>query len=201
MTYRAFCDIGGTGAKADAFSMWVTQFVGKEIRALDYYEAVGQPLATHLKWMRDRGYGPKHTQIWLPHDGESNDKVYDVSYASALRAAEYDVTVVPNQGKGAAKARIEAGRRQFPSISFNEPPDVKLTPEGWYEQPTCAAGTAALGWYHEKKDDERNVGLGPEHDWSSHGADAFGLMCVAAEQIFEETGRVPVDPYRHFRRG
>jgi phage terminase large subunit len=39
-----------------------------------------------------------------------------------------------------------------------------------------------LGWYHEKKsDDERNVGLGPEHDWSSHGADAFGLMCVAYE--------------------
>ena len=36
-----------------------------------------------------------------------------------------------------------------------------------------------MGWYHEKKDEERGVGLGPEHDWSSHGADAFGLMCVA----------------------
>jgi phage terminase large subunit len=35
-----------------------------------------------------------------------------------------------------------------------------------------------LGWYHEKKDEARNVGLGPEHDWASHGSDAFGLMCV-----------------------
>lgn len=25
------------------------------------------------------------------------------------------------------------------------------------------------------------MGLGPSHDWSSHGADAFGLMCVAYE--------------------
>ena len=27
-------------------------------------------------------------------------------------------------------------------------------------------------------DVQRGIGLGPEHDWSSHGADAFGLMCV-----------------------
>jgi phage terminase large subunit len=40
----------------------------------------------------------------------------------------------------------------------------------------------ALGWYHERKsDDQREVGLGPEHDWSSHCADAFGLMAVAYE--------------------
>ena len=36
-----------------------------------------------------------------------------------------------------------------------------------------------IGWYHEKRDDERGIGLGPEHDWSSHGADAFGLIAVA----------------------
>jgi phage terminase large subunit len=58
MTLRAFFDIGGTGARADAVSIWVAQFIGKEVRALDYYEAVGQPLATHLNWMRGRGYEP-----------------------------------------------------------------------------------------------------------------------------------------------
>jgi phage terminase large subunit len=40
----------------------------------------------------------------------------------------------------------------------------------------------ALGYYHEKKDEARDVGLGPEHDWSSHAADAFGLMAVAYEE-------------------
>ena len=168
MTLRAFVDIGGTGARADAFAMWIAQFVGREIRVLDYYEAVGQPLASHLAWMREKGYTPDKCQFWLPHDGATNDKVHDVSYESALRQAQYKVTVIPNQGKGAAKARIEAGRRLFPSMWFNE------------EQ--TEAGRAALGWYHEKKDDERGIGLGPEHDWASHGADAFGLMCVAYEQ-------------------
>ena len=97
MTLRVFCDIGGTGAKADAFTMWVAQFVGKEIRALDYYEAQGQPLGTHLAWLRSKGYTPERAQIWLPHDGETNDRVYDVSYESALRAAQYVVTVIPNR--------------------------------------------------------------------------------------------------------
>jgi len=167
MTLRAFCDIGGTGARADAFSMWVAQFIGHEIRVVNYYEAVGQPLATHLAWMREQGYEPKRCQIWLPHDGEAHDKVFDVSYESAMRSAGYKVTVVPNQGKGAAKARIEAGRRLFPSV--------------WFNEATTDAGRAALGWYHEKRDEVRNIGLGPEHDWASHGADAYGLMCVAHE--------------------
>lgn len=194
LTLRAFFDIGGTGAKADAVTIWIMQFVGREIRALDYYEAVGQPLATHVEWMRGRGYTPQRCQIWLPHDGEANDKVYDVSYQSALKAASYDVTVVPNQGKGAAKQRIEAGRRHFPEFWFNSPngADHETTP-------TVAAGLEALGWYHEKKDPERNIGLGPEHDWSSHGADSFGLACVSADQIFGEAG-TKVEPYRNFRR-
>lgn len=177
MTIRVFCDIGGTGAKADAFTMWVTQFIGKEIRILDYYEAVGQPLASHLEWLRGRGYTTGKTQIWLPHDGDSQDKVYDVSYYSALKSAGYDATVVPNQGKGAAKARIESGRRLFSQMWFNSPDGADHE-----TQPTCQAGVEALGWYHEKKDEKRDIGLGPEHDWSSHGADSFGLMCVVYEK-------------------
>jgi phage terminase large subunit len=166
MTFRAFWDIGGTGAKADACSIWVAQFIGREIRVLDYYEAQGQPLATHINWLREKGYGK--ALCVLPHDGATKDKVYDVSYESALRDALFEVEVVPNQGKGAAGARIEATRRLFPSIRFNEA--------------TTEAGREALGAYHERKDETRNIGLGPEHDWASHGADAFGLMCVAYEE-------------------
>lgn len=168
MTLRLFCDIGGTGAKADAFSMWVAQFIGKEIRVVDYYESVGQPLATHLAWLREKSYTPDKAQFWLPHDGVAGDKVHKVSYESAIRDAGYKVTVIPNQGAGAAKARIEAGRRLFPSI--------------WFNEEKCSAGIDALGWYHEKKDEARNIGLGPEHDWASHGADAFGLMCISYEE-------------------
>lgn len=153
-THAAF-DIGGTGARADAVAVWVFQVIGKQIRMLNYYEAVSQPLATHLNWLRDNEYLPKRTQIWLPHDGEQGEKVFDTSYESAIKSVGYDVTVVPNQGKGAAKKRIEVARRVFPSVFFNEQ--------------TTEPGIAALGWYHEKQDDKRDIGLGPEHDWSSHG--------------------------------
>jgi len=173
MTLRLFCDIGGTGAKADAFAIWVAQFIGKEIRVLDYYEAVGQPLATHVAWMRERGYTPDKAQIWLPHDGETQDKVYSVSHQSALQQAGYKVSIVPNQGKGAAMKRVEAGRRLFPSM--------------WFNEASTQPGLDALGWYHEKKDEARGIGLGPDHDWASHGADAFGLMCVAYEDPARKT--------------
>lgn len=185
LTIRLFMDIGGTGAKADAFTIWACQFVGKEVRVLNYYEANGQPIETHLNWMREQKYYPNKAQIWLPHDGSSNDKVYNVSYESAFKAAGYDVTVVPNQGRGAAKARIESTRRLFPAIWFNE-----LTTEG---------GISALGWYHEKKDEDRDIGLGPEHDWSSHGADSFGLMSIVHEE-HETRPRQISDPYKGFRR-
>lgn len=168
MTVRLFADIGGTGARADSFVFWAAQFVGKEIRVLNYYEAQGQPLEAHLTWLRANGYLPAKAQIWLPHDGSTQDKVFDVSYESALKAAGYVVTVIPNQGKGAAAARIEAVRNLFPRM--------------WINEVTTGAGMAALGWYHEKRDPTRSVGLGPEHDWASHGADAFGLMCVAYEE-------------------
>lgn len=167
MTIRLYCDIGGTGAKADAFAIWVAQFIGHEIRVLDYYEAQGQPLAAHVEWCRERGYEPKRAQWWLPHDGETNDTVFDASVQSELQKLGYSVTVIPNQGKGAAKQRIDAARKLFPSI--------------WFNEDTTEGGRAALGWYHEKRDQLREIGLGPEHDWASHGADAFGLMCVAHE--------------------
>jgi phage terminase large subunit len=164
MTIRLFADIGGTGARADAFALWAMQFIGREIRVVNYYEAVGQPIDAHLAWCRSQGYTSDRAQFWLPHDGSTQDKVYDVSYESALRKAGYTVTVVPNQGKGAAAARIERTRVVFPQIRFHEA--------------TTEPGRAALGWYHEKRDEDRGIGLGPDHDWSSHGADAFGLGCL-----------------------
>jgi phage terminase large subunit len=162
MEYRCFWDIG----TRDATAIWVAQFVGTQIRVLNYYEAVGQPLGTHLNWLREKGYGS--AICYLPHDGANPDHLTAERFEDHIKAAGFRTQVVKNQGKQAAMKRVEAARRLFPSIRFNE-----KTTEG---------GRDALGWYHERKDDQRNIGLGPEHDWSSHGADAFGLMCIAHEE-------------------
>lgn len=174
MTTYAVWDIGGTGAKADATAIWIAQYIGREIRFLDYYEKVGQPLATHINWLRANGYEAAHCV--LPHDGAAHEKVYQTTYEGALRQAGFYVEVIPNQGAGAAMLRVEAARRLFPRM--------------WFDKEKCAGGLDAIGWYHEKKDEERGIGLGPNHDWSSHGSDAFGLVAV---RYREPISKQPVD--------
>lgn len=184
MTYRAFCDIGGTGQRADAFTIWVAQFIGRECRVLKYYEAVGQPAATHIQWLRENGYAGTNTTIWLPHDGDTQDKVIDVSYRKTFEDALYPVEVVPNQGKGAAMMRVRSAQRMFPNM--------------WIDKDGCEAGLEAIGWYHEKRDENREIGLGPDHDWSSHGADSFGLMAIVFETAGASNGAIK--PIKYTRR-
>ena len=159
---RAYADIGGSGASADAFVFWLVQFVGQEIRVLDYHEAQGQVLAYHVNWLRDHKYDK--AELIFPHDGVNENNVTGKRYEDHFRDAGFNTRVIKNQGRGAAAMRIEAVRRLFPKI--------------WFNEDTTEAGREALGFYHEKKDEHRNVGLGPEHDWSSHAADAFGLMAI-----------------------
>lgn len=164
---RAFVDIGGSGATADAFVIWIVQWVAQEIRVLDYYEAVGQVLGEHVGWLRKNKY--EKAIIRLPHDGVNENNILGKRYEDHLRDAGFNVEPsVPNQGRGAASMRVEAVRR--------------LLPKCWFNEETTEPGRDALGYYHERKDEHRGVGLGPEHDWSSHAADAFGLMCVAYEE-------------------
>jgi phage terminase large subunit len=162
MKFHAFWDIGGTSSKSDATAIWIAQFVGSEVRVLNYYEAVGQPFEAHVNWLRSNGY--EDAVCVLPHDGRKHDQVYAVTPMSYLREAGFQVEIVKNQGAGAALQRIDAVRRLFPSIRFNAE--------------TTQGGRDALGWYHEKRDEARGIGLGPEHDFASHGADAFGLLAV-----------------------
>lgn len=162
LQYRAYWDIG----VRDSTSIWIAQTSGQTIKVLDYYEASGQPLAAHLNWLRSKGYGS--ALCVLPHDGAKHDAITAVRFEDHIRSAGFECQTVENQGKGAAMKRVETARRLFSRI--------------WFDAKKCEGGLAALGWYHEKKDEARNIGLGPEHDWSSHAADAFGLMCVAYEE-------------------
>lgn len=170
MRLKAYWDIGGTGNNADAVSIWITQSIGPKVLVLNYYEAVGQDLATHVNWLRDNGYS--NAVCILPHDGKTHDKVFPVTYESELTKAGFDVEVVPNMGRGAALKRIEAVRRLFPNI--------------WFNAETTQGGLEALGAYHERQDEVRGIGLGPNHNWASHGADSFGLMAVHQDMPTEQ---------------
>jgi len=157
--FWAFWDIG----TRDSTAIWVVQFVGDRVKLVDYYEAQGQPLEVHVQWLRDNGY--EKAVCILPHDGAQTNHLSAMRYVDHVREAGFEAEVVVNQGKGAAMQRVEALRRLFPSI--------------WIDPEHCQGGIDALAAYHEKRDAERGIGLGPEHDWASHGADAAGLIAIA----------------------
>jgi phage terminase large subunit len=68
-------------------------------------------------------------------------------YADHLHDAGFTTRVIPNQGKGAAMQRIEALRRLFPKLYFDEE--------------RCAPGIAALEHYHAKIDEDRQFSTAP----------------------------------------
>jgi phage terminase large subunit len=159
---------------ADATAIWVSQWVGTQIRMLDYIEGQGQPLGYYLDALRRRGY--ERAECILPHDGVHRDQITATRYEDHIQAAGFATRVIRNQGKGAAMQRIEAARRWFPRM--------------WFDAEKTLAGRKALAAYHEHIDEDRQIGLGPEHDWASHGADAFGLMALA--YIEPSTSLAPV---------
>jgi len=185
MTIRTYHDLAGSSDKADAYAMWVVQFIGREIRILDHYETVGQSPDFHINWLKDwcLSRDIRRASVFLPHDGaqiqinNSWQEYWDKASTNELR---FDVSVILNQGKGAAMRRVDAAKLQFPKM--------------WFNETSTEAGRQALGFYHEKWDDDRNIGLGPDHDWSSHSADAFGLMCMDYQEprvIKTEADRAP----------
>lgn len=168
LTVRTWHDLAGAGDKADAYSIWVGQFVDQQIWLHGNYSTEGQSSAFHINWLRtwciERGV--KRCIITLPHDGDQVKQDYSWrniwNAASEPGVVEFIVEVIPNQGRGAAMKRIEEGRKVFPRV--------------WFDEKGTAGGREALAAYHEKRDENRSVGLGPNHDWASHDADSFGLM-------------------------
>ena len=176
---KAFFDIGGAGHSSDAMAIWIAQFVGREIRLLDYIEGVGQPLAYYAHELRRRGWND--VIVYLPHDGVATNNITGKRYIDHWIEAGFECgTPIKNTGAGAAMMRIEAARRVFPRC--------------WFNASTTEAGRDALGYYHERQDEKRSIGLGPEHDWSSHAADAFGYMAIAYEEPPANSRRIRRPP-------
>ena len=81
-------DIGGAGHSSDAMAIWICQFVGREIRLLDYIKGIGQPLAYYAGELRRRGW--KEAVICLPHDGVATNNITGKRYIDHWREAGYE---------------------------------------------------------------------------------------------------------------
>jgi hypothetical protein len=153
-------DIGSS----DYTSIWFAQYVGREIRIIDYYQNSGQGPDFYLDILENKGY--KYGGHNLPHDAGHaqftlggrcvKDQLQDLS-----PNAEFNVHPVTRS----VQADINVAR-SFMSRCV-------------WDREKCQVGLECLGSYAKKWDDKNKIFKDkPHHDWASHGADAFRYLAI-----------------------
>jgi phage terminase large subunit len=147
----------------DATAIWLAQFVGREIRLVDYIENTGVPLSWYGAELRSRGHS--YAPLILPHDANARELGTGKTRAEMMEAAGFQCRVLPALP---VDDGIETVRR--------------LLPRTWIDADKCSAGLQAVKQYRSRKDEKRRVTLGPLHDWTSHAADALRYLMVAYDE-------------------
>ncbi len=147
----------------DSTAIWLAQFVGKEIRLVDYIENNGVALDWYARALRERPY--TYAPLILPHDAQARELGTGKSRTEMLEGLGFSCKIAPRLG---VQDGIEAVRRMLPRT--------------WIDEHKCEAGLRAVRDYREKIDPKRRVSLGPLHDWTSHPADALRYLMTTYEE-------------------
>lgn len=159
----------------DATAIWLAQFLGREIRLVDYIENNGVALDWYVRELRNRNH--TYAPLILPHDARARELGTGKSRAEMLEAAGFQTRILDALP---VDDGIETVRRMLPRV--------------WIDEERCAAGLQALKQYRARKDEKRRLTLGPLHDWTSHGADALRYLMTAYEEP-QQAAKVAVNHY------
>ena len=145
----------------DSTAIWFAQFVGQEVRIIDYYENSGVGLDHYAKVLLDKDY--HYEQHILPHDVQVKELGTGKSRLETLDALGIrNIEIAP---KLAVEDGIQAARTMIPKC--------------WFDADNCTRGIEALRQYRRDFDEKLKTWRGrPLHDWTSHGADAFRYLAV-----------------------
>jgi phage terminase large subunit len=145
----------------DATAIWFFQAVGREIRVIDYYEINNQGLDQSTKYVLGKPY--TYGDHYMPHDIAIRELISgkcrkDTVESLGLKNIRVGVKADPAE-------RINAVRMILSRCVF--------------DSRQCKRGLDVLKNYRREWDDKRKTFRErPLHDWSSHGADAFGEFAV-----------------------
>lgn len=151
----------------DSTAIWWLQFVGRELRWLDYYENNGEQLDHYAGIIKTRKYNYMKDGHFLPHDGahgnirgDSVSKQLDMmGISNQVLTRETDIT-----------PGIELLRQ---TIAYSVFDDTK-----------CRDGLHALESYAYEWDEDRQVfKQKPMHNWTSHASDAARYAAIAAGKV------------------
>ena len=149
----------------DSTAIWFAQFVGQEVRIIDYYENSGVGLDHYAKVLNEKGY--VYSEHILPHDVRVKELGTGKSRLETLDALGINnITIAPML---AVEDGIQSVRTMISRC--------------WFDVKKCDRGIEALRQYRRDFDEKLKTWRGkPLHDWTSHGADAFRYLAVGRKQ-------------------
>lgn len=159
---------------AAAFWFWQLKIGGFDL--VHYEEDSGLDAGEWITRLKDCGIPIDH--VYLPHDAtartfQTRDTVIE-QFAHAFQCS-----VVP---RSKLQDRINAARIVIPRCQFHVD--------------KCARGLEALRAWSFRFDDERKVfSSEPEHDWASHGSDAFSYGAQVVRELVREAPPPPKPEY------
>jgi phage terminase large subunit len=161
---------------SDSTAIWVYRLTSSGADFIAHYEANGHPISHYLDWL-DRlaeTLGLEYSLHVFPHDAKARSLVTGQSVLehAAPRLGVDKMMVLPAMslldGIEAARWLLQQTVR-FHQRCADHDGDARVSD-----------GIEALRQYHKKWDDEtKSFGLHPEHDWTSHTADAFRMAALS----------------------
>ena len=145
----------------DSTAIWFAQYIGQEIRLIDYYEASGVGLDHYAKVLQDKGY--VYDRHVLPHDVQVRELGTGKSRIETLQSLGIsNVDIAP-------KLAVDDGIQSVRS----------MIEKCWFDEKKCERGIDCMINYQREYDDNGQTWRQrPKHDWSSHGADAFRYLAI-----------------------
>ena len=158
---HTYWDIGFS----DSTAVWFIEHTETGFRVVDYYEDNKKSLVDHVKLVAMKPY--TIAEYHFPHDIDHTEITSGKTRMSLLRDV-YPSLKMSKVPRGHVSDGIAMVRAILPTCTFD-----KINTE---------VGINCLNNYHREFDRTRRIYKDkPEHDWTSHGADAFRTFAMAAD--------------------
>ena len=165
LAVHTFWDIG----VRDPTGIWFAQLDGKEIKLIDYYQHNGEGIQHYINYLHD--FRNKHQIVYGDHFAPHDISVREWGSGNTRWETARDLGV---NFKIAPKLPVQDGIYAVRNI-FNRVVIHKTN---------CAFGVKAIRNYsHEWNPIKRVFADTPNHDWSSHCADALRYLAVSISKV------------------
>lgn len=156
----------------DTASWWWWQLKLGGFDLIHYDEASGLDAQDWIVRLKEPGY--PIDKLYLPHDARAKTMAARHSVIEQMALA-FDCEIVPQTR---VQDRINAARMVLPRCAFHVE--------------HCARGLEALRAWSFKFDDERKMfSREPEHNWASHGSDAFSYGAQVVQEVIAPADERP----------